>query len=253
MLTTLEGLILPPASGLILLLAGLLLWRRRMGRLVAGAGLVWLYVAAMPVFAGWLLVGLERPYAMTPTVPSEAQAIVILAGGRYRHAEEYGGESVNAFSLERLRYGAQLHRDTGLPLLVSGGRVQGDEPASEARLIADVLEREMGVSVRWLEEESRNTFENARFSARMLRDEGIDHVLLVSHALHMPRALWSFDRTGLEATPFPTRRISTDGGPYRHRDFLPHPRAMWHTAFAMHEYLGLAWYRARYGRMKDEG
>jgi uncharacterized SAM-binding protein YcdF (DUF218 family) len=251
MLTTLEILIVPPASGLILLLGGILLWHRRTGRLVAGAGLVWLYVAAMPVFAGWLLAGLERPYAMTPTVPADAQAIVILAGGRYGHAEEYGGETVNAFSLERLRYGAILHRDTGLPLLVTGGRVQGDEPASEARVIADVLEQEMGVSVRWLEEESRNTYENARLSARMLREEGIDHALLVSHALHMPRATWSFDRAGLKVTPFPTRRISGDGGPYGYRDFLPHSRAMWQTAFAMHEYLGLVWYRARY--TKEEG
>ena len=244
MLNTLELLILPPASGILLMVLGMLLWRRRSGRLLSVTGLAWLYLAAMPWFAGTLLGGLERPYAVAPPVPAQAQAIVVLAGGRYQHAPEYGVETVNAFSLERLRYAARLHRETGLPLLVSGGRVGGDEPASEAQLLAEVLENELGVPVRWREEGSRNTLENALFSARTLREEGIDHALLVSHALHMPRATWSFRWAGLKVTPFPTRRISSDTGPTRVRDFLPQPRSLWYTAQALHEYLGLAWYRA---------
>jgi uncharacterized SAM-binding protein YcdF (DUF218 family) len=245
-LYTIELLILPPASGIILVLLGLLARRWRPGKVAVVAGLAWLYVSATPAFAGWLLGGLERPYDIRPEVPADARAIVVLAGGRYWQAGEYGGETVNAFSLERLRYGAWLHRETGLPLLVSGGRVQGDEAASEAQLIANVLQGELGVSVRWLEEASRNTFENARYSARILKAEDIDHALLVSHALHMPRATWSFERSDLTVTPFPTRRISVDHGPYNYRDFLPQSRALWYTAQAMHEYLGLLWYRMSY-------
>ncbi|WP_018233705.1 YdcF family protein [Thioalkalivibrio thiocyanodenitrificans] len=244
--TILELLIMPPASGFILMLLGLVLWRLPLGRMLAFAGAAWLYVAATPVFAGWLLGGLERPYRIDPPVPAGAQAIVVLAGGRYAHAPEYGGGTVNAASLERLRYGARLHRRTGLPLLVSGGRVGGGEPESEARLMAGVLEDELGVSVRWHEEQGRNTMENALFSARMLRPEGIDHVLLVSHALHMPRAAWSFRRAGLTVTPFPTRRVSGDPVRMRFTDFLPQPSALWYTGQALHEYLGLAWYRLRH-------
>jgi len=243
LLHIIELLILPPASGLLLVLAGFLLWRWRPARLLILAGLAWIYVAATPLFAGWLLSGLESGYEIAGPVPESAGAILVLAGGRYLYAPEYGGETVNAYSLERLRYAARVHRDTGLPLLVSGGRVRGDEPASEADLLAGVLEEEMGLAVRWRESESRNTCENATYSAHLLKAEGIGHALLVSHALHMPRALWCFQRTGLVVTPYPTRRISTDSSAVTLTDFLPQSRALWYTGRALHEYLGLLWYR----------
>lgn len=242
----LELLILPPASGLIALALGLLLWGRRLGKGLVFAGMTWLYLAATPLFAGWLLGGLESVHPAAPAVPAEAQAIVVLAGGRYPDAREYGGETVNGFSLERLRYGARLHRDTGLPLLVSGGRVRGDEPSSESELMVRVLEQELGVPVRWRETESRNTCENAFFSARLLAEAGIEHALLVTHALHMPRAMGCFQRTDLAVTPFPTLAM---GGLSRHRGItavLPQSRALWLTGQALHEYLGLVWYQLKY-------
>ncbi|WP_018953252.1 YdcF family protein [Thioalkalivibrio sulfidiphilus] len=242
----LELLILPPASGLIAIVLGLLFWGRRLGKGLVFAGIVWIYVAATPLFAGWLLAGLESAYPASPTLPAGAQAIVVLAGGRYPDAREYGSETVNAFSLERLRYGAKLHRETGLPLLISGGRVRGDEPSSESQLMVRVLEGELGVTVHWQETESRNTCENAFFSARLLAEAGIEHVLLVSHALHMPRAVWCFQRTELAVTPFPTLAM---GDLSRHRGitaFLPQPRALWLTGQALHEYLGLVWYRVKW-------
>jgi len=242
----LELLILPPASGLIAIVLGLLFWGRRLGKGLVFAGIAWLYVAATPLFAGWLLAGLERGYPVAPPLPEAAGAIVVLAGGRHPDAPEYGGETVSPHSLERLRYGARLHRDTGLPLLVSGGRVRGDEPAAEADLLADVLEGELGVAVRWRETESRNTCENALFSAHLLAEAGIEHALLVSHALHMPRAVWCFQRTELAVTPFPTLPM---GDLSRHRGItvvLPQPRALWLTGQALHEYLGLVWYRVKW-------
>lgn len=243
MLNVLETLILPPASGIALLLAGLLLWRLRTGRVLVVVGLAWLYVAATPAFAHWLLGTLEHPYRQAPVMSGAAQAVVILAGGRNAVAPEYGGETVSARSLQRLRYGALLHRETGLPLLVSGGRVRGDEPASEARLMSGVLEGELGITVRWHEEHSRNTLENALFSARILHAGGIGHVLLVTDALHMRRAVWSFRQAGVAVTPAPTGRLALSGPP-RPADFLPHPRAQRRTARALHEYLGLLWYQA---------
>jgi uncharacterized SAM-binding protein YcdF (DUF218 family) len=242
----LELLILPPASGLIAIVLGLLIRGPRLGKGLVFAGAAWIYLAATPLFAGWLLAGLERGYPVAPPQPEAAGAIVVLAGGRHPDAPEYGGETVSPHSLERLRYGAALHRETGLPLLVSGGRVRGDEPAAEADLLSAVLERELGVAVRWRETESRNTCENALFSARLLREAGIDHVLLVSHALHMPRATWCFRRAGLEVTAYPTLPAA---GLLRSRGliaFLPQPRALWLTGQALHEYLGLVWYRVKY-------
>lgn len=240
-----ELLLLPPASGLIIAMTGLLLWRRRAGALLMFSGLLWIYVAATPLFAGWLLRGLEGTYQTEPSVPAEARAIVVLGGGRHGQAPEYGLETVNHATLERLRYAALLHRRTGLPLLVTGGRVRGDEPSAEAELMAKVLEREFGVMVSYRESASRTTWENAVHSARILRSEGLDHVLLVTHALHMPRAVWSFRQSGIAVTPFPTLPAGGTGPDPGADSFIPQPRALWQTGQALHEYLGSAWYWAR--------
>jgi len=65
-------------------------------------------------------------------------------------------------------------------------------------------------------------------------------------ALHMPRAVWCFQRTELAVTPFPTLPM---GDLSRHRGItvvLPQPRALWLTGQALHEYLGLVWYRVKW-------
>ena len=68
--------------------------------------------------------------------------------------------------------------DTRAPVLVTGGSVYGGE--TEARLMREVLERELGVPVRWAESRSRTTHENAKYSAEMLRAEGIDRIVIVA-------------------------------------------------------------------------
>ncbi|SEL48014.1 YdcF family protein [Ectothiorhodospira marina] len=247
-MTTLELFIMPPANGLILILLGLLLWRRRLGRVAIWLGLGILYVASLPVVSYALMQGLEARSGAVPlseVVAGDAQAIVILAGGRRPDAPEYGGvDTVNEYSLKRARYGAWVHRETGLPILVSGGRVEGDEPSSESELIADVLEHELGVPVRWVEDESRNTCENAFHTAERLAGEGVTHALLVTQALHIPRARWCFSQTDLQITPVPTfdRQPDPDDS-FDWRGLIPQAKAMARTRFALHEYLGLVWYR----------
>ncbi|WP_025280487.1 YdcF family protein [Ectothiorhodospira haloalkaliphila] len=204
-MTTLELFIMPPAGGLILILLGLLLWRRRLGRLAIWLGLGVLYVASLPAVSYALIHGLEARSGAVPlseAAASDAQAIVILAGGRRPNAPEYGGEdTVNRYSLKRARYGAWVYRETGLPILVSGGRVGGDEPLSEAELIVSLLENEFGVPVHWVEDESRNTCENALYSAQRLAEEGVTHALLVTQALHIPRARWCFEKNQTFRSP----------------------------------------------------
>ncbi|RKZ35880.1 MAG: YdcF family protein, partial [Gammaproteobacteria bacterium] len=125
--------------------------------------LVSLYVLSIEPVAHALVNGLETVPVLTEPdlVRQQPQAIVVLGGGRYSDAPEYGGDTVARGTLERLRYGARLHRQTGLPLLVTGGRVYG-ETTAEATLMKSVLTDEFGVGVKWAENESRNTFENAR-------------------------------------------------------------------------------------------
>ena len=105
-------------------------------------------------------------------------------------------------TLERVRYGARVARLTGLPVLVSGGSPWGGE--SEAKLMREALEREFAISVRWAEDRSRNTHENALRSAEILRVAGIHRVVLVGHAFDMPRATAEFADQGIEIIKAPT-------------------------------------------------
>ena len=177
----------------------------------------------------------------------QAQVLVVLGGGRQRLAAEYHGEDqVSLYTLARARYGAFLARETDLPLLVTGGSVN-DEPVSEAALMAQLIEDEFKVPVRWREERSRNTYENAVFSAEMLAAQGLTRVALVTHAIHMPRAVEAFEKQGLTVFPAPTD--ITPG---------PSPEASWYDAvfpqsgamqtftLGLHELVGRLWYRLRY-------
>lgn len=242
------ALILPPSGNFLLALAGLALWRRMrlLATLLLATSIVTLVVFSTPTVGNALYTSLETFPARFPATPvgDEVGAIVVLAGGRSSNAPEYGGETVSSQSLVRLRYAAHLHRETGLPLLVSGGRVR-DETTSEAALMRDVLEQDFEVPVRWIEERSRNTAENARYTAEMLRGENIAAVILVTHALHMPRAVEQFRNHGVTVVARPTGKLERGmhGGLL---DWVPSSGGLDASRAALHEYLGRLWYRIRY-------
>lgn len=236
-----KPLILPPGVLLVLALAGSLRGGRG-GRAVALGATLALALCATPAADRWLNRALELmvPAADPGLVP---RAIVVLSGDYRDFAPEYGEADVGPATLARLRHAAYLHRRSGLPILASGGGTPpGSRPGmGEAMRLS--LERDFSVPVRWVEGSSRNTFENAVESARILRAEGIDAVFLVTHAAHMPRAARIFAAAGLLVAPAPAGGIGATGGPGA-RDFLPAAAALRRTSEAIHEFLGLAWYAA---------
>lgn len=239
---TLVALLLPPGV-LILIMAGGLALRRTRPRLSTGlvtGGLAALYVLSMPLTAHFLLSCWE-PSPATATTGSAA-AIVVLGGGKSHDAPEYAGDTVLGATLVRLRYAAYLHRQTGLPILVSGGSPEGSAQ-SEAELMQRTLQNEFSVPVRWAEGESANTLENARLSYQILNTENIRSIYLVTHAWHMPRALLVFESAGFRVIPAAT------GYTTRYRltilDFLPSAKALRDNALFFHEVIGIVWYRLR--------
>jgi uncharacterized SAM-binding protein YcdF (DUF218 family) len=113
------------------------------------------------------------------------------------------------------------------------------------------LEQNFGIPVRWSEEESETTFENAVFTAKMLRSENISTVIVVTHGWHLPRALWSFKHEGMRALPWsvePTTTPSMFIG-----DFLPSLASLQNTFYALHEIIGLAYYRLRFEKKYSGG
>lgn len=235
----LKYLLLPPVINALLLLAGLALGARRLsGGLLATLGLGGLLALSTPLASHALRQGLEPPALASPAQLRQAQAIVILGGGRDYASPEFGwGDTPSNASWRRLAYGAYLHRETRLPILVSGGRVH-DEHSAEASLMAAALREVFEVPVRWMEGRSRSTAENARYTAEMLGADGIEHVALVSQAWHLPRAMAEFERAGLGVTPAPTEFASPPSGGID--DWLPSAYHLHQSTRALHEWLGRA-------------
>lgn len=249
---TLEGilraLILPPAS-LLLLVAAALMMRKRSPRLadaLHAVSIILLAVLCTAAGARLLVRPLEQQTApLTAPDGGGAQAIVVLAAGRLERAPEYGGNSIPDYiALARLRYAAHLHRRTSLPVMVSGGNAD-QALGPKAVDMALALEDDFGIPVKWVERKSQNTAENAKFAACLLLAEDVKRILLVTDAMHMPRSVAAFERNGINAIAAPTMFFGSDR--LAPLDFLPSDEGLRQSRYALYEWLGLAYYRIRYG------
>ena len=232
--TYLVGAVLVPPTSLILLaLLGLGLRRRRpaLGNALTGFSLVALLLLSLPVTAYSLMSRLEPPPL---TTAGDAQAIVILAGGVSRGAIEWGGDTVSLFTLQRVRYGAWQAKRTGLPLLVTGAAPDEGRPG-EAEMMRDVLRDEFGVPVRWFDERARTTAGNAREAAALLRAAGVQRIVLVTSAFHMPRARRAFEHAGLQVTAAPTGYFGYAGGEFEWSHLVPSGDALRISYLALRE------------------
>ena len=227
---------------LLLLLGGLWLttFRRRLGYALLICGVVALYLLANPLVSARLLRLAEIPWDVSPAAQSP-QAIVILSAGIHRGAPEYEGDTVDALTLERIRYGARLQRRTGLPILVTGGLFRhAAHPVAE--LMRRALVEDFGVPVRWVEPHALTTYENAEQAAAMLRAEGINTIYLVTHAVHMVRSREAFEQAGLTVVPAATMFTSINPAASL-RDLVPRTTTLARSWYALHELVGRLWYR----------
>ena len=235
-------LLLPPGLFILLGLAGLAFVRVhvRFGTGLTLFSLLALFTLSLPAVSWTLLHSLQAPY-VDPANDRSAGAIVVLGGGSYFAAPEYDGDTVGPATLERIRYAAHLQRRTGKPILVSSGNPLGGR-TSEGEQMKNAL-REFGANVKWVEGESKNTYENAKFTRGTLRKAGIQSIYLVTHAWHMPRAKAAFERAGLHVIP----------APMAHRtrlrwmviDFVPNAGAFSDSYLYFKEVVGSVWYRLK--------
>lgn len=248
-----KHLFLPPvALGWLLLLAWLIMRRHpRTGRWLVGLTFILAYVVSTPWFSGWLMLSFVAD--STPPAATAPQAIVVLGGGRGL-AFDADGHSIAGFpagyTLERLITGAQLQKRTGLPLLVTGGKVDGYDP-SEGQAMRDSLVGDFGVPVRWVEGASRNTVENAAFSAPLLRAAGVTTIYLVTSDFHMHRARALFEAQGFATVPVAALAVLGPDGrplpryasPFNWRELVPTANAAEQTYFACNELAGMIYAR----------
>jgi uncharacterized SAM-binding protein YcdF (DUF218 family) len=246
--------LVPPNLFILLTAMGLVLaWRwTRLGLSVATVGGACLYLVSTPVVAEYLFSCATGLVDAVPSLPSEAPpgAIIVLARD-YRRGERY---TVGPLTLERLAEAARQERRLGLPVLVSGGWPDEKADASLAGMMSAALQNDFGVAARWREDRSRNTFENAAFSAEILRRAGVPSALLVTQRGDMARALWSFRAVGYPVIPAAPRQPATGQQPNAREtpplsvsSFFPQVPALLVSYNALHELIGLGWYLYRYG------
>jgi uncharacterized SAM-binding protein YcdF (DUF218 family) len=239
----------PLGLALLLALVALVFGRfRRLRRVTLLLAILLLWLPSMPVTANLLALSWEAAYppAATADLP-EADAIVVLGGIAAqplppRIVPDLGGTADRLFETAHLfRAGKAAH------IVVSAGNLPwGETVAPEAQWIARLL-GELGVPAETitLEQRSRNTHENALFTAAILRDKGWRSVLLVTSADHMRRAMATFRKAGVSATAAPAdvqARTPVYDGPL---DVLPNADALTETTAIVKEMIGLVYYRLR--------
>lgn len=203
-----SALVMPPVPLFLLLLIGarLILPRRGLGWFVILMSLIGLWLSATTGTAQLLTqFVLKPPVAYSADAIAELKAavkakqpvaIVVLGAAAEPLAPEYGISNLTPLSLERLRYGLWLSRETGAPVAFSGGVGWGQAPDAkpEAEIASRIAAKEFGQPLKWLEDRSRDTRENAGHTVQLLKRDGITRVVLVTHGWHMPRAQKMFEQ-----------------------------------------------------------
>ncbi len=229
----------------ILLLGGLWgLYRGRLERslsyLVVG-GILW--GLSLGPTADMAYRGLESGLHI-PEAPS-ADVIIMMGGAIQEGSPDITGTGIPTDgSWNRLVTTARLQKRLNTPVILSGGRVYEDEDAMGPvykRMLVDLGVPESQIL---LEGDSRDTIENALFSKAICEEKGFERPIVVTSAAHMKRTLLSFEKVGLAVRPFPCGFITWSGKTYRWPDYLPGNYAALSTA--LHEYLGLLFYRYAY-------
>ena len=249
------ALLLPPVPFLLFILIGarLILPRRGLGWSIVLLSVAGMWLTTTIGFARVLeRFALGVPSALSSErlsqIKTEAKAkgtyaIVVLGGGLEPLAPEYGVSSLSANSLERLVFGAWLSRETGVPMAFSGGAGWAQrQSATEAEVATRIAAQELGRPLKWSEDQSRDTRENASRSVPLLKRAGVTHILLVTHGWHMPRAKRAFDEqagpAGMQVEAAPMGLGSRAEGPAL--DWLPTAQGTSRTRWALREWFGRA-------------
>jgi uncharacterized SAM-binding protein YcdF (DUF218 family) len=238
-------LLLPPAAPLLLVLLGLLLAARKkaagLALIFLAAALLWLLSChAVAVWLAQNILPQHAPLQVAALKSGGVQAIVVLGGGVHPVAPEYGEPQASAAATMRLRYGAWLARQSGLPVAFAGGLgwgAAGEQVASEGDVARRAAQQDYGLTLRWIDNQSRDTAENARMLRPLLLKDKVQRIALVTHAWHMPRAVGAFERAGFTVVPAPMGFIL----PSRNGvlQWLPSADGLGTSQLVLKEWLGL--------------
>lgn len=229
-----------------LILAWLLVLRkwRKAGLIIGLAAIAWLWIASTPVFSRWALATLESEYPSESITSYKPADVIILLGGSLSSGKPYPDLNEAA---DRILHAYRIYKAGLAPkVLISGGNVFPNGSAPEGQDVADLLVS-LGIdrSVLLIDSSSRNTFENARESAKIMQQQGFTTGILITSAFHMPRALAVFRKAGIEVRPAATDMRSDHELPPFPLPILPNSGSLDATSLAIKEWIGLLVYHWR--------
>ncbi len=241
-LKILQRLVLPPASILLLMLAGslLVLFRRNLGRFFIITGFVLLYGLSISPVSSALIAPLERGYRPVNVKLVKADVIVVLGGGSIDLSWLGLPPEPGEGSTQRLVAAVKLYRALHIPVLLTGGSGDLAQPnLSDADAMARMA-KDLGVLEKdiIIENKSRNTVESARAVTEMLKGK---RIILATSAFHMKRSVALFKKQGLEVVPAPAG-YKSEKKPLKYFSFIPAAGNLSFSSLALSEYLSYSWY-----------
>ena len=214
-------------------------WKRRGERRIAAllfALTFVFYLLCTSVVAERTLGWLEQAY-LPPAEPA-GDVIIMLGGGAMPDSPDVDGVGALCSSpANRLLTAVRLQRKLGVPILLSGGQVYEDTGA-EAKIARRIL-IDLGVpeSKILVETRSINTTQNARYSAEILRAQGLTQPILVTSAFHMKRAVLNFEKQGVNVTPYPADYQVTHHPVFHYTKLRPQTEALLNNVTVLQETL----------------
>ena len=241
--------ILPPGIFILALIASGVLFifmkRRKIGSFNVALGLL-LWIFSSAPFSNYLIGGLESEFDLPTDVTGDC--IILLGGGIIDEVPDFSGFGTPSDRmLGRIVTAVRLQKKLSIPIIVSGGRVSGNR-SSEAQIAKRFL-ADLGVEEGQIvtEENSRDTYENAKYTREIFLRKNYQKPILVTSAFHMKRALLCFKKIGLGVIPYPAGFKSKNAKNAGWVGYLPRSGSLAATSDAFHEYLGNLFYRIAYG------
>lgn len=245
----LTNLVIPLNLCITLLVIGAVLFmlrQRKTAFFVAISGLSWALFWSLPASSLWAGGRLEQLYSHhSPSNMPQAQAIVVLGGSTANNRQNWFEPYDSATAASRVDTAAVLYKAHRAPLIiVSGAALEGK--VSEAQIMANALTQQaIPPEAVVLESRSFTTYENAVYTAQALRQRNIQQVLLVTSALHMPRAMAVFKKQGIDAIAAPSAPQIVVPGGQGFSFWQPNIRALEASRSIVKEYVGLLVYWLR--------
>ena len=243
---TITAFILPPGIFIlaIVLVSLVMIYRKRwkLGLANLIMGLILWALSTVPV-ANFLIHGLESDHSI-PANPS-GDVIILLGGGLIEGVPDLTGTSAPSPStMGRIVTTVRLYRRLGLPIIVTGGRGYDDADSAVATIAKRFL-MDLGVpdNLITVEDRARDTAQNARLTAAICRQQGFSKPILLTAAYHLKRARMAFDAAGMHVTLFPAYFLGSRNIPFTWRHLLPGAGALYTSTNALHEYIGILYYR----------